>query len=269
MSHGRDGERGRAQRRTGGAHDFRGHRAYTPGDEPRTIDWAAFGRTDQLVVRTFARESEATVRVVLDRTASMGVGDKARRSLEVAAAVAWLGLASGHRVVGIAAAGGDARPLGTWSTPADLRDALAAFDGLGPCGGSDFCGGVGAWLVAARGPGACVLITDGVDEPSLDAVLERVGRATRDGSLFHVLDARDTDPGDGACDLIDAETGERLRVDVDAGARRAVATRAEGWRRGLESACRKRRLAYRALAPNDTLEDAIVAWHGEVARDRG
>lgn len=268
MSHGRDGERGRASRRTGGAHDFRGHRAYTPGDEPRTIDWAAFGRTDQLVVRTFARESESTVRIVLDRTASMGVDAKARRSVEVAAAVAWLALVSGHRVTAVAAAAGGVRPLGTWASPGELRDALAAFDALPPCGGADYSGGVGAWLGAARGPGACVLITDGVDEPRLDDVLERVGRVTRDGSLFHVFAARDVDPGDGACELTDAETGETLRIDVDTEVRRAVASRVEAWRRHVEASCRKRRVAYRALAPHDTLEDAIIAWHRDVAHDR-
>ncbi len=56
----------------GASLDFLEHRAYSPGDDYRTIDWRASAKGDQLVVKTFHDEISPIVEVVLDLSLSMG-----------------------------------------------------------------------------------------------------------------------------------------------------------------------------------------------------
>ena len=52
--------------------EFVDHREYTPGDEPRTIDWKMLGRTEKYFVKRFEMESNMNVVTLLDASGSMG-----------------------------------------------------------------------------------------------------------------------------------------------------------------------------------------------------
>lgn len=51
--------------------EFSQYRAYEPGDAPSRIDWKLFGRTDRYFIRQAEQESETTIWIVLDCSASM------------------------------------------------------------------------------------------------------------------------------------------------------------------------------------------------------
>ncbi|MAE60116.1 MAG: DUF58 domain-containing protein [Planctomycetaceae bacterium] len=51
--------------------EFKEYRNYEPGDEPRTIDWKAFARTDRLHVKVREEDTNLTAYIVIDATASM------------------------------------------------------------------------------------------------------------------------------------------------------------------------------------------------------
>ena len=78
--------------RAGGGLEFADHRDYAPGDDLRRIDWNLFGRMEKPLVRLFEAEEELPVYVLLDRSASMGVGGPPKLELaaQVAAALAYL-----------------------------------------------------------------------------------------------------------------------------------------------------------------------------------
>src|SRR5438128_833440 len=46
-------------------------RAYSPGDDPRRIDWRVYARTRLLLVTRARRDSDLPVHVVVDASASM------------------------------------------------------------------------------------------------------------------------------------------------------------------------------------------------------
>ncbi len=52
--------------------EFAEHREYTPGIDPRHIDWRVFGRRDKLYVKQYEEETCLRCHVVLDKSASMG-----------------------------------------------------------------------------------------------------------------------------------------------------------------------------------------------------
>lgn len=59
-------------RRVGVGLEFREHRAYSPGDDLRRIDWRAVARRDRLVLRRDHSEDQLTLALLVDNTAALG-----------------------------------------------------------------------------------------------------------------------------------------------------------------------------------------------------
>jgi uncharacterized protein (DUF58 family) len=51
--------------------EFKEHRAYSPGDDIRTIDWKLFGKTDRLYIREYEEETNLRCTILLDSSGSM------------------------------------------------------------------------------------------------------------------------------------------------------------------------------------------------------
>ena len=58
----------------GGCVEFSEHRAYSPGDEVRLIDWRVFGRSDRYYIKQFEEETNLQATLVLDASGSMAFG---------------------------------------------------------------------------------------------------------------------------------------------------------------------------------------------------
>ena len=56
----------------GASVEFRQHRAYVAGDEPRRLDWRILARTDRPYVREYDEETNLRCTILLDRSGSMG-----------------------------------------------------------------------------------------------------------------------------------------------------------------------------------------------------
>lgn len=77
-------------------------RAYTPGDEPRLIDWNVTARTGEPHVKTFVEERELTVMLLVDMSGSMAFGtlknQKRVMAAKLAAMMAFSAITNGDRV---------------------------------------------------------------------------------------------------------------------------------------------------------------------------
>ena len=84
----------------GAGHEFVGYRPYARGEDLRALDWSLLARLDRPYVRVLRREAGERWLVMLDTSASMGVGPpgKLQRAAEVCAALACLGLRLGAEV---------------------------------------------------------------------------------------------------------------------------------------------------------------------------
>ena len=56
---------------TGSSLDFQDHRAYSPGDDPRHINWQAYARTGSYTMKLFREEVRPVVDLILDASESM------------------------------------------------------------------------------------------------------------------------------------------------------------------------------------------------------
>ena len=69
---------------TGNSIEFQDHRPYTPGDDPRQIDWRAYARTKHYLMKMHREEVSPQVDVVLDASRSMAFdAGKWTRALEL------------------------------------------------------------------------------------------------------------------------------------------------------------------------------------------
>src|SRR3954470_7478464 len=89
----------RASRRRGGSAEFQEHRPYAPGDDLRRVDWSAFARTGEPVLKLFRAEEDTVLRLLVDASASLAFGEpqKLEVARRVAAAIGYLALANGQR----------------------------------------------------------------------------------------------------------------------------------------------------------------------------
>src|SRR3954447_7594108 len=68
----------------GASVEFRQHRFYAPGDEPRRLDWRVLGRTDRPYIKEYDEETNLRCVLALDESGSMGYGAPAGSGSAVA-----------------------------------------------------------------------------------------------------------------------------------------------------------------------------------------
>jgi uncharacterized protein (DUF58 family) len=71
----------------GASVEFRQHRIYAPGDEPRRLDWRVLARTDRPYVREYHEETNLRAVIMLDRSGSMSYGRKFGTKLDYASRI--------------------------------------------------------------------------------------------------------------------------------------------------------------------------------------
>ena len=71
--------------KTGGAMEFADYRSYREGDDLRRIDWQLYARSEQLMVRRFAQETDPRCDIIIDRSSSMAFYGKNAAAAGVAA----------------------------------------------------------------------------------------------------------------------------------------------------------------------------------------
>ena len=99
-------------RGTGTSLEFQEYREYLPGDDIRHLDWAAYARSDALMVRLYREEVSPRVEVLLDVSRSMTTADSKSRIARQLAAVFSLLSASLGGSPGIWLAGNQSPPEG-------------------------------------------------------------------------------------------------------------------------------------------------------------
>ncbi len=82
--------------------EFRQHRFYVRGDDPRRLDWRVLGRTDRPYIKEYDEETNLRCLLMLDRSGSMAYGGKGAVKFEYAAklvaSLAYLMLANTEQV---------------------------------------------------------------------------------------------------------------------------------------------------------------------------
>jgi len=211
--------------RRGSGVEFAGHRAYLPGDDLRFVDRHALMRHGELVLREFETETDRSVKLVIDATASMGFrgsrapGAKLAFASVIAAAIGWIAVRGGDRVALDWIGGKEARTLPAAAGPQAFERLVAALESAEP-GGQLSGEGLEAVLAkversAPRGA-VTLVVSDLLDLPERAAErIAALGARGRSLVVLQVLDPDEIDlPYTGPVRLQSLESD--LVVDTDA-----------------------------------------------------
>jgi uncharacterized protein (DUF58 family) len=248
----------RRSRRRGSSAEFEDHRPYSPGDDPRRIDWAAFARTGEPVVKLFRAEEDAVVRLLVDASASMKFGEptKFEAARRFAAALGYMALAGAERaqLFGLREGRLEARPSsrGRGGMGRLLRE-LGALEAAGTGG---LASAIDQTLRHAPRPGLLVVVSDFFDPGPVTASLARARAAGHALGLVQVAAAEEISPSlEGDLLLVDAETDHAVELSADADALNAYLRRFEGLSASLDAFARRHGATYvRMRSDEATLE---------------
>ena len=146
----------------GASIEFKDFREYTPGDDPRTVDWSVYARLDQLVVKLFRQEEELDLWVLLDSSGSMDFGtpNKFVHARRLAAALAYIGMANMDSASVVPYTGELARGRTHLRGRGRIFSLLDHLSGLRATGRTDPGSAMREYVVRVRRPSLVVLISD-------------------------------------------------------------------------------------------------------------
>ena len=190
-------------------------KAYAPGDDLRFLDWNAFARFDELMLRTYRVDRQVEVTALVDASASMGLperDDKLGLALAIGASLAYIGMADNDAVrIGAFSMHRGAMKLD--ATPFHRR--RESYLNFRPFVMSVKAGGetrLGAAAAIDRRPaGTVVVISDFlVNESDVEDALKRLVAARHEVKVVHVMGEQESTASypSGLVRVRDAETGE-------------------------------------------------------------
>lgn len=253
----------RAARRRGGAAEFQEHRAYAPGDDLRRVDWLAFARTGEPVLKLFRAEEDVVVRLLLDASASLGFGEpsKLTAAQRLAAAIAYMALAGAQRTQLLVMAGEGAGPAhdhGLRRGRGALAPTLRQLAGIEAAGTGDLARAISDALRRSPRPGMLVVLSDFFDPGPVTTALTRARAAGHDVQLVQIVDRQELEPTlEGDYSLEDAETGAIVEVTMDPAAIEAYTLRFAGLVEELRAWARQHGAGYVRVATDEPLEGAV------------
>ena len=256
--------------------EFAEHREYSPGDDPKNLDWRVMGKSDRHVIRQYIEETNLRAMIAVDVSGSMkytgdsaaSVGGAALSKLEyakhLAAALSYLFIKQGD---GAGLVTFDKTTRGfvrSGSRPSQVRRILDELHATEAGDDTD----VGAVLheVAERIPrrGLVVLISDLFDDPEkIVGALHHFDFRQHELVVFHLLAEEElTFPFKSFQRFRDLEGVQAmLRIDPQA-VRAAYLERLRGFVKRIDSACGKLRADYVPVNAKTPLRDTLLRYLG-------
>ncbi len=238
----------RAERRTrkvGSGIEFADYRDYTPGDDLRYLDWNIYSRMDKLVLRLFEEEEDLYIYLLLDVSASMGMGStpKVRHAMEIAAALCYVALANLDRVSIVTLDSGLRSRLPPARGKGRIFKVFDFLRSVAPEGHTDLGAAVGSFVHQNKQPGLAVLISDFYDPAGYEQALNQLRFNRFEPFAIQVIDEEEARPRlRGDLELVDCETGEARKVTVSPRLLAAYAEEHERYCRELADFCAGRQV---------------------------
>lgn len=246
--------------------EFSEHRRYSPGDDPKDIDWVAYAKTGKYYVKKFESETNLTGYLAIDLSASMDYTyrqtlTKLDYCICLAAALSYL-MIQQQDPVGLVTfdtkLGASVPPR---SRRSQLPTILSQLTKLKVAGKTDLASSVTQLAAMLRHRSLVMLFSDLLsDEEPMIRSLRNLRHAGHDVIVFHVLDeAEVTFPFQGTLQLRDPESGasEPVRA-ADAAAEYRLTI--EAFRKRLDKELSESRIDYIPLDTSQPYDKALLEY---------
>ncbi len=251
----------RRSRQLGVGQEFADYRDYAPGDDVRAVDWNVFRRLGRLLVRQYEEQRDLGVHILLDCSASMGVGTglKFAQARRLAAALAYIGLSALDRVTVLGFADGQVARFPMVRGKGNYLALERFFLGLQARGAGQLEAAARALIARHRQAGVVILISDLLDPEGVGRALDVLRFARFEPWVLHLASPEDAEaPGFGEMKLVDCETGEERIVVVTANVVAEAKRRVEALAQQAQHECRRRQVPWRTLDATLAIEEQVL-----------
>ena len=239
--------------------EFTEYRQYTPGDDPRYLDWRLYARSDRYFIKKFEDETNLRCHLLVDNSRSMTYGSvgwtKAQYANTLAATLAYFLYLQGD-AVGLLTFDEQIREyLPARHRTGHLRHLMLALEK--PAGGSatDLTVPLKRIVEMVKRRALMVLVSDLLAPiETLENNLTSLGACGHEVVLFHVLDPAELKFNfEEAAMFHDVESGRDLYIDP-AVARSEYLNKLESHCTAARATCQKLGIGYHRLATDQPLE---------------
>ncbi|MDR3401301.1 MAG: DUF58 domain-containing protein [Chthoniobacter sp.] len=259
--------------------EFTEYRPYTPGDDPRYLDWKLAGRTDRYFIKKFEDETNLRCHLLVDLSRSMSFGSrgysKADYARTLAATLGWF-LSQQGDATGLMTFDGTVREyLPARHRPGHLRQLMLALEKPAEGRSTDLAAPLRRMMELVRRRGLVVLISDLL--APIDTLAGPLGLLTASGHeviVFQLLDPAELNfDFTAAARFEDLETGRDVFLDP-ALARENYLRRLGEHLAAVRETCQGLGITYAQLSSAQTLETVLFdflkarANRGKIIRRR-
>lgn len=238
----------------GGQGEFLGHHAYTPGDDIRHLDWQILARNGQLFTKDFVMEGRFRLLLVIDGSASMGIGTpiKLTTALRLAASIAYVGLQNGCAVRLLLSQGPLSHASDLFHKPGSFWALLRFLSWRTPAGQLAWVA-FPKWVSGLPQETQIIILTDLLHAQAADTALCQVAAWRHRLSLVHLWAKEEWAPTlSGAAHLRDVETNAQCDVLLNAETTAAYRQRTRQVVQHWADWCARHKITYFPVLPNPT-----------------
>ncbi|MBI1353406.1 MAG: DUF58 domain-containing protein [Acidobacteria bacterium] len=251
---------------SGVGHEFLDHRHFHHGDDLRSVNWRAFLRLERLFLKMFRTEPRTPVRILLDTSESMSCGAvdglpgeaKFTFACRLAAALTYVGLVRLETMVLQPFAQGLGESFRAQGGRHRYAPAARFLSGLRSGGSSNFRETSRQFAHRYGSAGLAVIISDFLDDDSAGAALDVLAEQGHELYLVHLAGPADREPPwRGELEMVDAETGNLVRLQLDDAGAREYRANYDAYCAEIEHTAIRHGGRYVQLSTQAPLEDAL------------
>ncbi len=212
----------------GPGQEFLDHRSFHQGDDLRSVNWRAYMRFEKLFLKVFQIEPRVPVRLLLDVSGSMLAGSrpgdptKFDYARKISAALVYIGLVRLDSILLQPFAGQLFDPLQCGGGRHRFQPAENYLRALKPGGKTSYFEIARQYLTTYPQRGLTIILSDFLDDSDCFHPLQYMADFGHELLLIQLWGEEDRHPaGTGEVELIDAESGTRVKIALDDQARAA------------------------------------------------
>ncbi len=246
--------------------EFSEHRRYSPGDDPKDIDWLVYAKTDKYYVKKFEAETNITGYLVLDRSQSMAFTyrqdlTKFDYAISLAAALCYL-MVQQQDPVGLITFDTKVRQsLAPKSKRTQLGNILSLLSNLEPAEETDIAYSLNQIAAMLKQHSLVMIFSDLLCDA--EPVMQSLGRLRHGGNdviLFHILDEAETSfPFTGMTEFEDPETNQKVEIDAN-GIRQQYLDEVNEFRENYKRECVKIGVDYVPIDTSMQFDKALMEY---------
>ncbi len=248
----------------GPGQEFLDHRNFHQGDDLRAVNWRAFMRFEKLFLKMFQVEPRVPVRLLLDVSSSMTVGNAPKQpnkfdyARKLAASLVYIGLV---RLDSIVLQPFSARLLDPFTAGGGrhrFQPAENFLRGLTPTGKTSYLETARQFLEEYPQRGLVIVISDFLDDSDCFRPLQYMADFGHELLFIQLWGEEDRVPsGQGEMELTDAESGAELKIAMDEASREAYTSAFDEHAAALRKLALRNGGRYAGISTSIPLEEAV------------